>query len=95
MGFPWKAFTASSILGSYVLVGHKPSFLFTNRPTYLGTFILLFFAQFLSWLFYNVILWPKLLSPLRHLPQPSGNSWWNGQFGRIRNEPSGGPMREW
>jgi hypothetical protein len=42
-----------------------------------------------------VILYPKFFSPLRHLPGPTGGSWWNGQNERLWSEVNGGPMIDW
>ena len=87
--------TALSAAGAYFLVAHVPNVLLFSNPSYFGTFVQLFILQFAAWVLYEVILYPKYLSPLRHLPAPTGDSWWNGQFGRIKKEASGKPMREW
>jgi len=87
--------TISSAVAAYVLVAHLPNVLLFSRPSYLGTFIQLWILEFAVWAFHAVILYPKFLSPLRSLPAPKGDSWWNGQFGRIKAEASGAPMREW
>lgn len=95
MSLPYKPFTAVSAVGAYTLVSHFPKALLFSGPTYLGTFVQLWILQLVAWAFYKVILYPKFLSSLRHLPAPTGNSWWNGQFAKISKEASGKPMREW
>ncbi|KAF2837523.1 cytochrome P450 [Patellaria atrata CBS 101060] len=45
--------------------------------------------------FYHVILWPKFLSPLRHIPGPKDGNFFMGQFTTIIREPSGEPLRRW
>lgn len=95
MGLPYQSMTALSVVGSYTLISYRPNYLLTSHPSYFGTFTLLWFLQFVGWAFYKVILYPHYLSPLRHLPGPDDNSWWNGQYARISKEPSGRPMIDW
>jgi hypothetical protein len=38
--------------------------------SYGANFAVLFFVQALGWFTWSVILWPKLFTPLRRLPQP-------------------------
>jgi hypothetical protein len=92
---PFKAITALSTVSSYVLVAHKPDLLLFSRPSYAGTFVQIWWLQFAAWVFWKVILWPKFFSPLRHLPAPKVNSWWNGNYAEIAAKPSGAPMAEW
>lgn len=44
---------------------------------------------------WNVLLYPKFFSPLRHLPEPHGNSLFLGQFAAISSEPTGKPQQRW
>ncbi|TVY21339.1 Cytochrome P450 monooxygenase FUM15 [Lachnellula arida] len=92
---PVKAITAVSAVATYILVEHQPGLLLFSRPSYLGTFSQLFIVGFMLFAVWRVILWPKFVSPLRHLPGPSGGSWWNGQFPDILARPTGIPMIEW
>ncbi|KAH8815210.1 cytochrome P450 monooxygenase-like protein [Xylogone sp. PMI_703] len=92
---PFKAITALAAVSSYVLVAHKPDVLLFSKPSYIGTFLQLWTVQLLGYAFWKVILWPKIFSPLRGLPEPTGNSWWNGQYARISAEPTGVPMTDW
>ena len=43
---------------------------------------------------YRLLLWPHLLSPLRHLPGPRSASWWAGEFLKNARQPSGQPHRD-
>jgi hypothetical protein len=71
MGIPYKHFTAAAAVASYLLVSYKPQYLLSSKPTYTGTFVLLWTLLLMVWGFYTVILYPRYFSPLRHLPGPS------------------------
>lgn len=92
---PYRTLTGLSALSAYSLVTYLPGVLPSAQPGYLGTFAQLWTLGFTLFAFWQIIVYPKLLSPLRHLPGPKGGSWWNGQFFRILAEPTGAPMREW
>ncbi|TVY41649.1 Cytochrome P450 monooxygenase [Lachnellula occidentalis] len=92
---PIKAITAVSAVATYILVEHQPKLLLFSRPSYLGTFSQLCIVGFMMLAVWRVIIWPKFVSPLRHIPGPSGGSWWNGQFADILARPTGIPMIEW
>lgn len=87
--------TALAALSSYVLVAYRSDLLLYSRQGYVATFFLAWTFELLGLLVWRVILWPKFFSPLRHLPGPTGNSWWNGQYARISAEPTGVPMIDW
>ena len=59
----------SSILGAAFLVRFAPKYSVSASYTY--TVLALFSVQLFALFTWSVILWPKLLSPLRHLPQPN------------------------
>lgn len=96
MGFPLRkvaafaASTAASLTAVRVL---------TEEPWSLGSIIKSFTGGFLTasvgWVFYAVILWPYLLSPLRHLPGPKDGHWLLGQYPRIIKQPTGVPQIDW
>lgn len=44
---------------------------------------------------YTVLIYPRFVSPLRHLPTVPGGSLFNGQWGALVKEPSGLPLRRW
>jgi hypothetical protein len=60
-----------------------------------STTVLLFLALFVSKITWNVVIYPKLFSPLRHLPTPDDNAFFSGQTKRVFREASGRPMRYW
>lgn len=92
---PVRKFTAAAAITSYLLVTKLPQHLLFSNPSYLGTFVQLWLLQFLGWLFYKIFLWPLYLSPLIGLPEPTGNSFWNGQYSRILAERTGAPALDW
>jgi hypothetical protein len=92
---PIKAITAMSAITTYTLVEYQPHLLLSSRPSYLGTFSQLWVLGLILFAIWKVIVWPKFVSPLRHVPGPSGGSWWNGQFPTILAKPTGTPMIEW
>ncbi|KAF2398774.1 cytochrome P450 [Trichodelitschia bisporula] len=63
--------------------------------SYLINIFLLALAQGVGWVVWNMILWPKVFSPLRKLPQPKKSDFFYGQWAKIREEPNGQPMKEW
>lgn len=60
-----------------------------------STTFLLFLALFVSKITWTVVIYPKLFSPLRHLPTPDDNSFFSGQTKKVFRETSGRPMRYW
>ncbi|KAK4143272.1 cytochrome P450 [Dichotomopilus funicola] len=90
---PYRLITAVALGGAYLLSsGRIPQW---TPFGFLPTFVALWAVQSLAYAFWAVILYPKFFSPLRGLPEPSGNSWFMGQFGKIRASPTGVPMLEW
>ncbi|KAK3315641.1 cytochrome P450 [Apodospora peruviana] len=47
------------------------------------------------WFGYTVIVYPRYLSPLRHLPQPEGATFLNGHWAESIKEPAGLPFKRW
>ena len=62
---------------------------------FLGLSSALWLFQAFAWAVYAVLIRPKFLSPLRHLPQPKNSHWLLGQGPKIFRDPPGIPMREW
>jgi type IV secretory pathway VirB3-like protein len=62
--------------------------LFTNT-------LIVFLVSFIAKITWGVIIYPKVFSPLRHLPTPDDNSFFSGQTKKVFREPSGRPMRYW
>ena len=95
MDISFKTITGLAALSSYALVTYFPRVLPYSQPSYLGTFASIWGLEFAVGFFWHVILYPKYLSPLRHLPGPKGGSWWCGYFAEITRRPSGDPIKEW
>lgn len=89
----YRFWAASSTATSLLLIKFAPEY--SIRSSYFLTASVLFLAQWLIYGIYTVIIFPRFLSPLRHLPEPTGNSWWSGQWSTLIKEPSGIPMRRW
>jgi hypothetical protein len=91
--FPFRVITTASLGGAYLASsGRIPQL----PPTgFLAAFAALLVFQIFAWAVWVVILYPKLLSPLRGLPEPSGNSWLMGQFPELLAKPGGVPQMEW
>lgn len=68
MDLPWKQIGLSSVLASIPLVHYAPEY--SISASYVKTFLVFEIIQILLGLLWQVILYPKLFSPLRHLPQP-------------------------
>ncbi|KAI4135313.1 MAG: hypothetical protein LQ347_000766 [Umbilicaria vellea] len=93
MAAPWQVSLLLSFVASVLLVQKAPQ-LFLSA-SYLRAFSVTFGLELLALSVWKVIVYPKLLSPLRHLPHPTGASFFNGHFGRISKEPTGIPQQEW
>jgi hypothetical protein len=93
MAPPWRAFSAASLIGAYFISARYPSQ--WRILWFIANFATGWAVQLLGFLVWRVILWPKLFSPLIGLPEPSGNSFFNGQWKIINEQPTGIPMTEW
>ncbi|KAL8675147.1 MAG: hypothetical protein Q9168_000518 [Polycauliona sp. 1 TL-2023] len=83
----------ASMVEAFLLVKYFPQW--SINEAFLSTFLALASFQFTIRFIWNVIIYSNFLSPLRHLPEPTGNSWFMGQFLAIRSEPTGAPQRRW
>ncbi|KAJ4424852.1 hypothetical protein N0V82_000571 [Gnomoniopsis sp. IMI 355080] len=93
MDFPFKPAAAISAVAAFGLTTYlRPQW---STLAFTSYFASSFTVYFLGWAFWTVILYPKLFSPLRGLPEPKSQSWFNGNWNKIRAEPSGAPMLEW
>ncbi|KAI1481981.1 cytochrome P450 [Daldinia eschscholtzii] len=92
MHFPWRSLSAISLIASYFVTSRQPSW---STSQFFGTFVATWILQSFFVGVWNIILYPHFFSPFRHLPEPEGSSWINGQFSTVRNKPTGIPMREW
>ncbi|RYP16456.1 hypothetical protein DL765_005133 [Monosporascus sp. GIB2] len=89
---PWRVISLISLVSAYASVSREWEW---SAWQLLSTFATTWAFQAVCWAVWAVLLWPRYFSPLRDLPEPSGNSFLLGQFHRIRTEPSGVPHREW
>ncbi|KAI1081838.1 cytochrome P450 [Whalleya microplaca] len=91
-GFPWRLMSAISLISSYFVISHQSEWF---KLRLFGAFVGIWSLQVFIWLVWAVCVYPKLSSPLRDLPEPAGGSWLMGHWKRIRDEPTGIPMRDW
>ncbi len=90
---PYRLISIISLGSAYALSsGRIPQL---PEVRFLPGFAAIWAIQALAWAIWIVLLYPKLFSPLRGLPEPNGNSWFMGQFRTIMSQPTGAPMREW
>ena len=68
MDLPWLPIALSSVAASFVLVHNVPQY--SISASYVKTFVVLEAVQILLGVLWQVILYPKLFSPIRHFPQP-------------------------
>jgi hypothetical protein len=92
MGLPWEIITTTAAISTLSIAWAQDNW---SRGQLLGHFSLFWFASLSIWGVWAGWIYPLLVSPLRHLPGPSGNHWLMGQSKKIMAEPSGVPMREW
>ena len=93
---PWARYPiwiGLSILISILLSAFAPQYLIGR--SFFWAVVAAFFAQCFLYLFYAVVIYPRFLSPLRHLPQPEGGGFFTGQWSLITSLPSGIPLRKW
>ncbi|KPI45859.1 Cytochrome 4d1 [Cyphellophora attinorum] len=86
----WTFWATSSVAGAFVLTRYE-----IVPPWFKTTASLLFLAQWFTYLTYTIVIYPRFVSPLRHLPEPDGNAFFSGQWSKIVKEPSGIPLRRW
>lgn len=90
---PIPLFTLTSLGVGYVFSSsHIPQL---PQKNFFVAFAASWTVQLLAWLAWGVILYPKFFSPLRHLPEPGGGSWYNGQWKKLVDLPTGKPHIEW
>lgn len=93
MAVPHKLFLLISLSSTWLLIHYAPNTLLLSSAWRTGLAIqTLLICIHVTW---TAVIYPKLFSPLRKLPQPSGGSFINGHFWKIFREPSGVPHREW
>ncbi|OCK81417.1 cytochrome P450 [Lepidopterella palustris CBS 459.81] len=76
-----KLLLFNTIVATLLIRGYAATLLVQNF-TYWTAFAV-FSTQIIVWLVWSCVIYPKLFSPLRNLPQPSGSSFFMGQFWRL------------
>ncbi|TLS26501.1 hypothetical protein PpBr36_05308 [Pyricularia pennisetigena] len=92
LGTKFRPITIIAVVVAYIITLRQERW---TILCFLQSFIGAWLAAFSCWALWATQLYPKLFSPLRHLPEPKGNSFWHGQFKKISDEPGGAPMVEW
>lgn len=90
---PTLLILGTSIGAAFLLDRINPAY--SIRHSYAWTIATIALLQFLSWLTWKVVLYPKLWSPLRRLPSPPGATFFMGHGPTIFKLPSGEPARKW
>lgn len=57
--------------------------------------ILIYLVQFSLYNVWSILIYPHFFSPIRHVPEAPGSSFFTGQTRTIMKASSGQPMREW
>lgn len=83
---------ASSLALAFILEKYQPRYWPLGTVT--GT-VLIFLVQFVVLTLFDVLLYPRWFSPLRHIPEPPDGHFFTGQTRRVLREPSGVPMKDW
>lgn len=68
MDLPWWPIALTSVVASFIIVHNAPQY--SISASYVKTFMVFEAVQILLGLLWQAILYPKLFSPIRHLPQP-------------------------
>lgn len=93
----WSSYTfwlGSSVAASTILVTIAPQY--TLSQSIAKTATALFFTQWIIYAIYAILIYPKYISPMRHLPMVTeDNHPLMGQWFTITKQPSGVPMRHW
>jgi len=89
----WTHIFLGAGLTSFALATCAPAYSF--HGSYVKTFAVVLPACIGLWIIFKAIIYPTFLSPLRHLPQAPGGSFWHGHFAQVSKEDSGAPMKGW
>ena len=89
----YRGWVLTAAVSSFALVTFVPQF--SIRQSYVWTGLAVLLLEYAIWFIYAVVLYPHYLSPIRHLPGPVPDSYFNGSFKTIRAFPSGIPARAW
>ena len=101
MPLPQRPLVALSVVAAYAAASYArraaqtPS-LASPILSFLAAGAVAYILQAAAYAVYAIFVYPHLLSPLRHLPQPAtGNHVVLGQFPRMHREPTGKPAQDW
>ncbi|KAH7074210.1 cytochrome P450 [Paraphoma chrysanthemicola] len=94
MAIPKRFLLLSSFAITFFTSRYAPQIALFPR-SYFWNIATLFLIQVFAQYGWQVIVYPLLLSPLRHLPQPPNAHFLFGHFRKIFKEPTGEPQREW
>ncbi|KAF1816338.1 cytochrome P450 [Eremomyces bilateralis CBS 781.70] len=83
----------TSALGSYVVTNVVPGF--WPVQSLIASFVWLYSVQFTLVFIYGVLIYPHLVSPLRHLPEPKDNAFLMGQFWNLLRKPDTELTSKW
>lgn len=100
MGLSLRQLSVSALVTSaliyYYLVLDRRTPYFLNQPLFYVLYVAVWTLHVAANMFYGIIIWPKYLSPLRHLPEPTeGRSWWNGYGKKAFLGAKGEPIAQW
>ncbi len=85
----WRVISVASLATAYLATVRRAEWSATFfAAAFAGTWAVLRLLHGAYW----AVVYPHFVSPLRHLPEPSGGSFLNGQQAAIRKEPSGVPQ---
>lgn len=82
---------AAAAIASLLLARHAPEY----SPPLVWTFLGLSSVLLTSLAMYRTVLYPRLFSPMRHIPTPKGAHWLLGHFPEIFRGPTGAPHLKW
>jgi cytochrome P450 len=89
----FRAWAIYAVALSGVITNFAPAY--SILQSYTWTAIAIFLLGFVKYEFYRILLYPHFFSPLRHLPEPEGGSFFYGHWMTILKEPLGSPHRRW
>ncbi|KAJ4298898.1 hypothetical protein N0V90_004141 [Kalmusia sp. IMI 367209] len=93
MAIPKRAFVVAAAAITFFARRYAPWAVVTSSATW--NVVVLSFVGMLAQFCWSTLVYPLLLSPLRHLPQPPGANLVIGHWKRIFKEASGEPQRDW
>ncbi|KAI9171584.1 Cytochrome P450 monooxygenase [Paramyrothecium foliicola] len=90
--FPWHVIAAGACLGTFILTHDRDTL---SKSSYARAFLATLAFELIAWGIWDILIYPRFVSPLRHLPQAPNSHWLLGQGPKILKESNGVPAREW